>query len=44
MVAEQFGDIKLSSATLCTFYAKTQLLFQCQPKVVLHQMDHPVFI
>ena len=32
------------SATVRTPYIKAQLLFQCQQKVVLDQMDHPVLL
>ena len=31
-----------SSVAVQTFETKAQLLFQCQQKVVLDQMDHPV--
>ena len=33
-----------SSATVYTSYTEAQLLFQCQQKLILDQMDHPVFV
>ena len=37
-----FVDIKSKLLSQYKLLTKAQLLFQCQPKVVLDQMEHPV--